>query len=212
MADQANADQVSKPEHLGLIERGLAFLIGVGILVWAAVIVFSPPEHSELISGCTATPPKDCVQGVSSVPETVTSTLVGAGVILLLLAVLGIRFTSIKAAGIELGVAAAASTSDEAQQAASEGKAAPLVPQTLTQPMAESEPADRRAIVGTQLETWALIPQEIQRAVVRRWQTEGKDGHPSTNIAQVYSPLPGYQDWYIEFIDATTYRVSASSL
>jgi hypothetical protein len=212
VADQGTtADQASKPEHLHLVERLLALLIGVGILVWAAVIVFSPPEHSELISGCTATSTKDCVQTVSSVPETVTSTLVGAGVILLLLAVLGIRFTSIKAAGIELGATAASSTSDEAQKATTEGKAVPLAPTTVTQAAMESSTVDKQAVVSTQLQTWGLLPHEIQRAVVRRWRAEGKDGHPSTNIAQVYSPLPDYYDWYIEFIDGTTYRVTATS-
>lgn len=210
MADQANPDEASQPEHLTRGERRLAGLIAVGILAWAAVIVFSPPEHSELISGCMAGTPKDCVQSVSSVPETVTSTLIGAGVILLLLSVLGIRFTSIKAAGIELGVTASPSSPQDAQQAAGQGKVVPLAPPLVAQAMVE-DAAAQPAAVSAQLQTWNLMPLEIQRAVVRRWRTENKDGHPSTNIAQVYSPVAGNPDWYVVFLDGTAYRVTAVS-
>lgn len=210
MAGDSNSSAASKPEHLDVVERVFAGLLGVAILVWVAVLVFSPPEHKELISGCKATAAADCVQTVSSIPETVSSTLVGAGAILLLLAILGIRFTSIKAAGIELGAMATDSSKDKARKAVTNGEAVALASQHIGAAIA-SGAVDESTAVPTQLEAWGLVPVDVQAAVVRRWQTEGKGGHPSTNLAQVYAPLPDHSDWYIEFMDGTTYRVTAAT-
>jgi hypothetical protein len=147
----------------------------------------------------------NCVQEVSSVPEAVTSTLVGTGVILILVALLGIRFTSIKAAGIELGVAVAPSSTTDAEAAATEGKVAPLATQAFTP--AQFAPNAEKPVEG-QLGAWGLLPADVQQASVRRWRVDGKSGHPSTEISQAYAPTPGNQDWYVAFLDGTVYRIT----
>jgi hypothetical protein len=211
VADDSGSTQPSKPERFFLseTERVFAGLIGAGILAWAAVLLFSPPEHNELISGCKATNPTDCVPTVSSIPESVTSVVVAAGAVLILVALLGIRFSSIKAGPISLGATATDSSKDDAEEAADKDKAKPVVQPELVRGFAAR--GRDEAAMRNQLEAWALVPPEIRAAAIRRWRAQGKAGDPATQIEQVYAPAPGHSDWYIAFLDGSTYRVTAGA-
>jgi hypothetical protein len=208
VADEGGSAQASKPEHLNRNERGLAGALGIVMLIWGGVLLFCPPEHKELISGCKANATKDCVQTVSSVPETVTTAIVGVGGALLLIALLGIRFTSIKAGGIELGTSATETSKDEADDAAAKGKAKPVPKPAATtfQPATEDE-----AATVEPLQMWSLLPPHVREAAIRRWAASGKQGDPATQIDQVYAPALGNNDWYLVFTDDTTFRVTVAA-
>lgn len=210
MADDSSSAAASKPEHLTRAERVFAGILGAAILVWAGVLLFSPPEHKEVISGCKATAAKDCVQTVSSIPETVTTALVGVGGILLLVALLGIRFSSIKApGGFELGTSATESSKEEADDAEATGKARPLVPETTAETI-RTRAVDEEA-TASQLQAWSLLPPHVRAAAARRWVASGRQGDPSVQIAQAYAPAPGHSDWYIVFADGSAIRVTVAA-
>jgi hypothetical protein len=210
VADDSGSAQASTPEHLSWFERVVALLIGAGILIWSAVLLFSPPEHKEVISGCKATATKDCVQTVSSIPETVTTALVGVGGVLLLIALLGIRFSSIKApGGFELGTSTTETSKDEADDAADKGKANPVVPPPTAEMFRASTVSEETT--AAQLRAWSLLPPNVREAAVRRWASSGKTGDPSTQVAQIYAPAANNNDWYIVFVDDTTFRITVAT-
>jgi hypothetical protein len=51
----------------------------------------------------------------------------------------------------------------------------------------------------------------VRQAAIRRWAASGMTGDPATQIAQIYAPTAGMNDWYIVFVDDTTFRITVAT-
>lgn len=89
-------------ERLNLAERIGALITALALLGVAVWITINPPDHTVALSGCAAAD-EGCIVAVDSNPATIAAALIALAGLGLVLAMLGIRFTSLKAAGIELG-------------------------------------------------------------------------------------------------------------
>lgn len=89
-------------------ERAASAALAVGCLVLAVTLAVSPPDRTVPVPGCTAAPPT-CAVTVDGDVGTFAAALLALGALAAVVAVLGIRFTTVKAAGFE----AAANYADE---------------------------------------------------------------------------------------------------
>ena len=170
------------------LERIMAGLFGFVIFGWSAYVLFAPPEHKEVISGCKTTG-KACTVTVSSVPQAMTSLLVAAGVALLLVAFLGVRFRSIKLPGVEL--ASVQDSSPAQAQAAREHKTVPLSVGT-----AQDQPSDTERVA-----LWSSLPSAVQNSIIDKWQAEDQTDAPWKQLTQVDRPRSGSNEWFVHFGD-----------
>jgi hypothetical protein len=81
-------------------ERLIAFVVGVGLLGAAVVIVVAPPHRQVALSECQDAA-AGCIVSVDSDLTTFAVVLAAAGAAAILLALLGIRFNRLKVAGTE---------------------------------------------------------------------------------------------------------------
>jgi hypothetical protein len=96
MADPAPTQTLSKRE------RQLAGGAGVVLLVAAVWLVVWSPDRTVVVDGCTPSDSVQCTATVDGDFGTFAAVLVAAAAIAILVALLGLRFTRIKAGGIEL--------------------------------------------------------------------------------------------------------------
>jgi hypothetical protein len=96
MADPAPTQTLSRRE------RQLAGAAGVVLLVAAVWLVVWSPDRTVVIDGCTPSDGVQCTATVDGDFGTFAAVLVAAAAIAILVALLGLRFTRIKAGGIEL--------------------------------------------------------------------------------------------------------------
>jgi len=83
-------------------ERGVAFAVGLLLLGASAWAILDPPDRVVAISGCTPSAVGDCTAATDADLTTLATTLALLGVIVLLVALLGLRFSKISAAGVTL--------------------------------------------------------------------------------------------------------------
>jgi hypothetical protein len=189
----------AEPGRLSDTERFVALGGGLVLFLVALWLLAFPPDHDEVLPDCTPSAGLDCVASVSDVPETVTSVVVGAAAALILVAVLGIRFRTVKIpGGIELSVDPV--DKSEADAAKENGEVEEAVPT----PTAHVE---LEALESNSSTLWASLPPVIQRRVAEAWKLAGNPGSPAASINQVYRPRRGHDLWYVEFLDGTTWRV-----
>jgi hypothetical protein len=89
-------------------ERWALIVGGVILVIGAAAFWFWPVQHTKPApNGTQCTDPAKCVVSVDDVPETLLTSLLALGVLLLVIGVNGRRITTIKGAGVEFDTAAA---------------------------------------------------------------------------------------------------------
>jgi hypothetical protein len=145
MADSAPSPLLSRRE------RQLAGAAGVVLLVAAVWLVVWSPDRTVVIDGCTPSDNVQCTATVDGDFSTVAAVLVAAAAIAILVALLGLRFTRIKAGGIELEQIAKGlkETVPEDPGATDEVPEAPpdreLTRDATARPMAEQTPEELNA-------------------------------------------------------------------
>jgi hypothetical protein len=145
MADPAATPSLSRRE------RQLAGAAGGVLLVAAIWLVVWSPDRTVVIDGCTPSDKVQCTATVDGDFGTVAAVLVAAAAIAILVALLGLRFTRIKAGGIELEQIAKGlkETAPENPGATDDIPDAPpdrtLVPDEQRKPMDEQTPQELNA-------------------------------------------------------------------
>ncbi len=89
--------------YLSKGEQWVAATVGALLIALALLLVILPPNRTEAVDGCSPTTARKCtisVDGDSTVFAGIVAALGGAA---LLVGLLGIRFSSIEAAGVKLG-------------------------------------------------------------------------------------------------------------
>jgi hypothetical protein len=170
-------------------ERTLAAAAAALLVVLLVWLYWSPPERQVAVEGCAAENPAACVVTVSADPSAETAALVAASVVLLLIAILGVRFTTIKLpSGAELSRGAASETSpDTPARAKAAGRVA----------VAGIAPADD----GTTL--WSMLPEWAQFALYE-WAAQNPVLRiPVTDaIESIHKPSRASDDpWYVHLDD-----------
>jgi hypothetical protein len=92
-----------KRDRLTLGERYAACAAAGAVLVCAVWITVSPPDRTVALSGCENAA-AGCLVNVDSDPTTFSAALAALAAAVGLIALLGVRFTSFKAAGVEFSV------------------------------------------------------------------------------------------------------------
>ena len=87
------------------VERSGALVAAVGLLVIAVWMTVNPPNHTEALTGCKSAA-DGCLVSVDGDTTTIAAALVALAAGAALIALLNRRFTSLKAAGVELSYAA----------------------------------------------------------------------------------------------------------
>jgi hypothetical protein len=90
-----------KSDRLKKSERLIAGATGAILLVAALILVVVPPGREVALQQC-ANASAGCIVSVDSDPTALAAAIMGAGFLAIVIAVLGIRFNSVKAAGAEL--------------------------------------------------------------------------------------------------------------
>lgn len=186
---------------------GVAGFVAVGFVCW---LILYPPEHTEALADCTVTADEDCLVSVSTVPDAVTSVLVGAGAVLVLIALLGIRFRQVKGPGFALGADVSETTTQEAAEAKKQGKVEPVV---VGAGEPEPSPLGQPASAG-QLGLWTALPHSVREAALEWWNDrrddlldeETKTLQPWDLVEAVYKPTAGNNEWYVRFQNGKTCR------
>jgi hypothetical protein len=197
---------------LGLPERIFAGLLGFAILGWASDLIFDPPSHKQALTGCTVSATQSCIGTVSEVPEAVLVALITAAAALLLIAVLGVRFRSVKAGPIELAAKVEASSPASAERAAADGKVQPVAPEPIRPAVWDQtlvEPDAMPVVLAAQRDQtalWASLPPAVQQSIIEAWRLAKSEGTPWESIVQVYAPTTGNNEWFVKFADETTWR------
>lgn len=109
-------DKTVTPEPLGDVEKFLrprerwaAGIVGLVLMAGAGWIAVFPPNRSVPVSGCSA-PPSMCTVNVDADLATLAIAIVAAASAAMLVGLFGVRYTSLKAAGVELGISPADAT------------------------------------------------------------------------------------------------------
>jgi prokaryotic YEATS domain len=83
-------------------ERWVAGAAGVILVILALALVLAPPDRTEAIDGCSPRGNRACTAEVDGNTDVFAGVLAALGGAALLVGLLGIRFSSIKAGGVEL--------------------------------------------------------------------------------------------------------------
>lgn len=127
-------------------ERWTAGAVGLVLLATAGWIGVFPPARSVPVVGCTA-PPSTCTVSVAADLATLAIAVVAAGSAALLVGLFGVRFTSVKAGGVELATSPTAATEATPKIDAVQGPDHPPAPAAG----AVGETVDAPSVVATRL-------------------------------------------------------------
>jgi hypothetical protein len=97
----ADADERHEKEPLTGTERVAASIAAVVLLGLAVWVILDPPDRTVALGGCTSAA-DGCLVTVDGDVTTIAAALFALGAGAGLIALLGVRFTSVKAAGVEL--------------------------------------------------------------------------------------------------------------
>ena len=96
-----DADERREKERLTPKERGAASFVAAVLLVIAVWMILDPPDRTEALGGCRSEA-DGCLVTVDSDVTTIAAALFALAAAAGLIALLGVRFTSVKAGGVEL--------------------------------------------------------------------------------------------------------------
>ena len=185
----AKNDQLSWFERLGAVIICLA----AGVGTWQ--LLFHPPHMDQASSSCMSA---SCVVKVSATDQTAVVALIALAAVAGLVAVLGIRFTKLSAAGASLEQPTVSEVDPKKAAARTDDALTDQSPQTITSP-----------VPAPSADEWNELPQWAQNALVAWAENVETVSRPMrfavTKVAK--EPGQGNHPWYVQVkLDDNTIR------
>jgi hypothetical protein len=172
----ATNDRLSGPERL--VALGIGIAAGVG--AWQ--LVFYPPTMSQASATCMSA---SCVVRVSATDQTAVVALIALAAAAGLIAVLGVRFTKLSAAGASLEQATVSEVDPQKAAERTAGALMDSLPRTVEPPAAAPSDDEWNKLPGwaqNALVAWAenvsAVTQPMRFAVINAAKDEGRGNHP----------------------------------
>lgn len=185
----------------------LAGTMALALLVFFAWVYLAPPSRTVALDGCEPSDTVSCTAVVDADPGVELTVVLGVGAVLLLVAILNRRFSSIKVGDLELGGAATEVPEDEPE---SDDDVEP-VDQPVAEPAAAGAagaPPDSASLMVESAARWQDLPDWAQLTLTQ-WSLRNPvlTTPVATAVAAVYEPVgPADHPWYVRLSDGTNER------